>query len=177
MPSSEKEKQRIKRLKISGYTFRMLGTLISNGSSLAIRLNACYVKNLSFVRLKIAVGSTPSSLYISKPLHSGTPVLQILSFHLRISPASSRSTSNLPSTRCFSLLHPLAKPYGSAAVFKNFPGNSRNRPNTLPRRVEIAWETCETTGNGSAPFRCGITAYDLKTNATDYRRCCRDGQK
>lgn len=79
-----------------------------------IRLNACRVKNISFVRLKIAVGSTPSSLYISKPLHSGTSVLQILPFHLRISPASPYSTSDslslhLPfSTRCFSL-HTLAR--------------------------------------------------------------------
>lgn len=90
-------------------------------------------KKYLLLRLKIAVGSTPSSLYISKPLHS--VVLQILSFHLRISLAFPAFRFRLPPppsspTRCFSLhTHSLslAKPYGSAAVFKNFSGNSCNQ--------------------------------------------------
>lgn len=94
-----------------------------------ICLNAFPVKNISSVRLKIAVGSTPSSLYISKPStplrHSG--VLQILSFHLRISPASPHSASTPLGTgsRCFSSPLPRSPGkaiYGSVAVFKNFSG-------------------------------------------------------
>jgi len=75
------------------------------------------------VRLKIAVGSTPSSLYISKPLHSGTPgtpdplfPLEDLSSIPRILPQPPRAQLAV------SLRYSLAKLYGSVAVFKNFSG-------------------------------------------------------
>jgi len=96
-----------------------------------IRLNAFCVKNISSVRLKIAVGSMPSSLYISKPLHSGT--LQIFSFHLRISPASPAFYLQSPPLGWDATpLSPL--PRETIWIRRGIQEFLRNRPNTFPER-------------------------------------------
>lgn len=141
-----------------------------------ICLNAFRVKNISSVRLKIAVGSTPSSLYISKPLHSGTPGTPDPLFPPEdLSSIPAFCLNPLGTARCFSSLLPRSAIWIRRGI-QEFLWNSRNRPSTFPEGSKSRGRR-ETTGNRSTPFRLGITAYASKINATDYRRCCQDRQK
>lgn len=141
-----------------------------------ICLNAFRVKNISSVRLKIAVGSTPSSLYISRPLHSDTPSTPDPLFPPEdLSSIPAFCLNPLGRARCFS------SPLSRKAIWirrgiQEFLWNSRNRPSTFSEGSKSHGRR-KTTGNRSTPFRYGITAYASKMNATDYQRCCQDWQK